>query len=143
MHVPDWTQAHRISTLVGEEEFLQRIDRVINQGDVYWDVGASIGTHSLPFTDRARVFAFEPDPESSKVLCINNRLNGGNLTVIEAALSDEDGTLDLQTSGTNGMAPTINTWNSGIEFAQTVQVPSRRAVSLVRNGRNTSSTYLC
>jgi FkbM family methyltransferase len=67
--------------------------------EVLWDVGANIGTVSIPALHDARfahVHAFEPDPETSAVLHHNLALNGRRYTVHPLALGDRTGTVGLR-----------------------------------------------
>ena len=61
-----------------EQEELDIIARHFN-GGVFVDVGANVGNHSLyafAFLDAAKVIAFEPVPDASRLLEINIALNG-------------------------------------------------------------------
>jgi FkbM family methyltransferase len=57
-----------------------------------FDVGADVGQTALTFIEAfpfARIFSFEPDPESYKKLCQNTR-KCRNITAINAALGERD-----------------------------------------------------
>jgi FkbM family methyltransferase len=78
----------------------------IEPDDVVVDVGAHVGYFTLLFArivgDGGRVFAFEPEPTNARLLRRNLRLNAySNVEVIEAAVSDRVGTVNLYLSEDN------------------------------------------
>ena len=87
---------------VWEPEVSRLIDRLVRPGDVCLDVGASVGVHALRMAFRVgaagRVIACEPQPELAERIRANAALNRlANLTVIEAAISDRDGSTTFYT----------------------------------------------
>jgi FkbM family methyltransferase len=88
--------------------------RFLRPGMTVVDVGANIGFHALHAACRVgpegRVLAFEPDPRNAALLRMSLGLRSPRLPVevIEAALSDRDGTLVLSDLGNPG--------NSGARF---------------------------
>ena len=85
---------------------------LLRSGDAVLDVGANIGTHSVPFAHAVgptgRVYAFEPQRTVYQVLCANAALNGlSNIYAMHAGVSDHDGVVrvrnsDLVTGGNLG-----------------------------------------
>ncbi len=85
---------------------------LLRSGDTVLDVGANIGTHSIPFAHAVgpsgRVYAFEPQRTVYQVLCANAALNGmTNIHAMHAGVSDRDGVVrvrnpDLATGGNLG-----------------------------------------
>lgn len=79
-----------------EAEMQSTIARTVTPGAVFFDVGAHAGYYSL-LTSRlvsgtGRIVAFEPDARNVDHLTEHLRLNhAGNVTVIEAAVSDATG----------------------------------------------------
>jgi FkbM family methyltransferase len=69
-------QARASSILTKEPDTIQWID-CFEPGDVFWDVGANIGTFSLYAARRrgVRVLAFEPSAANYMVLCKNVEIN--------------------------------------------------------------------
>jgi FkbM family methyltransferase len=70
------------------------------------DVGANIGTETVSLLMRhgvERVIAIEPDPENVRFLKANLALNGvdDRVTIRQIALSDVDGTVELERSESN------------------------------------------
>ncbi|MFC6825502.1 FkbM family methyltransferase [Halopelagius fulvigenes] len=86
----------RVRTLTDEEDVISDIVSELRPGDVFYDIGANIGTHSC-FAGQvaATVHAFEPHPETARRLRANLSQNGGEFTVHEVALSDSEGTAEL------------------------------------------------
>ncbi len=70
------------------------LPQLLGPGKVAMDVGASIGTWTLPAARTgARVFAFEPEPDNVSTLRENLRLNGlgANVVIQASALGSDDG----------------------------------------------------
>jgi FkbM family methyltransferase len=88
----------------GEHQVERAFLDLLSTGDVVYDVGANIGWYSL-LAARAvgpsgRVFAFEPSLNNAFYAQSNARTNGlGNISVVPAALTDEDGWLSFLLSG--------------------------------------------
>lgn len=83
-----------------EPEIVNLIRHVVRPGDVCLDVGANIGAHTLVMAQsvgpKGRVVAIEPHPRVCKRLLANLALNHiGWVTVVQAALSEKDGTADF------------------------------------------------
>lgn len=80
---PDWNE-------------MQAWARILCPGDLFLDVGANVGTYSLWAADcGAVVIAAEPDPSAAALLRENVALNDLPITVVEAALGAEAGSLLL------------------------------------------------
>ncbi|MEQ1759571.1 MAG: FkbM family methyltransferase [Vicinamibacterales bacterium] len=82
------------------------MEDVVTPGDVFYDVGAGIGTYSLlaALTRGALAVAFEPGFLVFRTLSENVRLNGASHGVIPLpiALSDSGGLFELEFSGPAG-----------------------------------------
>jgi FkbM family methyltransferase len=95
----------RTETLVGERAVLQAMLDVIEPGDVVYDVGANIGTHSCLFADRVGeqglVVAVEPDSTNCTALHRNIRANGfeRRVAVVPYAVGRQRGFADLHLGG--------------------------------------------
>lgn len=72
----------------------------LREGDLFADVGANVGSYTVLAGGvcKARVVAFEPDPNAAATLRRNIRLNDIEGEVIEAAASDHNGGGFLDTS---------------------------------------------
>jgi FkbM family methyltransferase len=86
----------------------QLLSEAAKPGFVVADVGANIGYYALIFAKRVgasgKVFAFEPDQDNFRLLSENIRLNGyGNVTLVQAAVSNEKGQLSLYRNEANRM----------------------------------------
>ena len=87
------------------------IAALLEEGATMVDVGANVGYFTLLGASRVgahgRVYAFEPIPNTRKRLLENLALNRtGNVTVMDAALSDEAGELEMYEgpAGHNGLS---------------------------------------
>jgi FkbM family methyltransferase len=84
-----------------EYKTLNIIKSSIKNGDVVLDIGANIGIYSVVLSrligSTGKVYAFEPDPITAEFLKKNLELNNcNNVTVIQAALSDENSKIILR-----------------------------------------------
>lgn len=68
----------------------------VEEGDVVFDVGASLGPFTFSILDKnpSHVFAFEPSYEEFKTLVLNTRQ--GNVTQINKGISNEVGQFDFE-----------------------------------------------
>lgn len=72
------------------------VRKYVGSDSISIDVGANVGVHSLTMSQGRKVYAFEPEPSIARKLKANVELNGlKNVEIIEAALSDVDGSLTL------------------------------------------------
>jgi FkbM family methyltransferase len=99
-------EAQRLTALASDEgRMLRRLLPSLRQGDLFFDVGANIGTVTLPVaaTGLAECLAFEPEPGNAGRLAENVELNGlANVAVIEAAVWSVAGTVSLSAAGPVG-----------------------------------------
>lgn len=99
----------------GDERIvLKRLIQTLQPGDVAYDIGASIGIHTIfiakKIGENGRVFAFEPERQSYEALMTNINLNNlKNIIPIKVALGTEfdeavlycDGCFNLMNRGDN------------------------------------------
>jgi FkbM family methyltransferase len=87
-----------------EGQMLRRLLEAAREGDTFFDVGANIGTVTIPVAmTGAECLAFEPAPANAARLAENAELNRlGNVTVVEAAMWSESGTVALWVEGAEG-----------------------------------------
>lgn len=82
-----------------EPHVTRRLREQLPPGGVFVDVGANIGYYTLLAArrvgPRGRVIAFEPNPESLKVLLLNTLPEGDLIRVYPFAISDHEGFLSL------------------------------------------------
>jgi FkbM family methyltransferase len=110
--------------------------RHLRPGMTFIDVGANKGDFTLLAArltgPSGRVISIEPEPENHSVLQRSIELNDyANITVLQVAMSDRDGTADLQigsTSGSHTLSPEFN----GL---RTVSVPTRTLDAVVADHR--------
>lgn len=104
-------EQHRVLEKGGEEEVWSAFLRLLKPGDTVYDIGASVGLYSVAAAAMfrlSRVLAFEPDPETRSHLRANIALNGlQNVQVIEWAIGEQEGTVELFTDGASGFAPSL------------------------------------
>jgi len=98
-----------VNQLGAEEDLMHRMLGEISPGDVFYDVGASIGMAGIHAAAAgASVVAFEPDPHIAGRLRQNADLNPGiDLTVVEAAVAEKQGWMELHTNGLHGNSPSL------------------------------------
>jgi FkbM family methyltransferase len=82
------------------------VRRLVKKGDTVLDIGANIGYYTLILARQVgpagRVFAFEPDAENFLLLKRNVKWNGyKNVVLVNAAVSNEPGVLNLYLCGNN------------------------------------------
>jgi len=81
-----------------EDDVLSSLLSDLEADDVFYDVGANVGVYSCLVGDLIgadRVVAFEPHPGNLERLRNNLSLNGLEPTVVNEALSDEEGEISL------------------------------------------------
>ena len=119
------------------------ISRHLRPGMTFIDVGANKGDFTLLAArltgPSGRVISIEPAPENHSVLQRSIELNDyANITVLQVALSDRDGTADLQigsTSGSHTLSPEFN-------GSRAVSVPTRTLDAVVADNRLASVDML-
>ena len=88
--------------LVGERNLISDLLESLHNGDVFYDIGANVGTYTCFVTAKLSsktVVAFEPEPKNVNRLRENVELNDVDAKIIEAALSNTNGTIDLALTG--------------------------------------------
>jgi FkbM family methyltransferase len=101
------------------------------------DVGGNIGTGPVEAVCTygfERAVAFEPHPENWRVLRINTILNGSEdkVTLINAAVADEDGTATLAVSSKNSGAHSLS--GGDVREMGTIEVPTVTIDGLAARG---------
>jgi FkbM family methyltransferase len=103
--VSERREDERLGTVAAlEGQMLRRLLAAAREGDTFFDVGANIGTVTIPVAmTGAECLAFEPAPANAARLAANAELNRlSNVTVIEAAMWSEAGTVALRVDGAEG-----------------------------------------
>jgi len=106
-----------------EPEVSTFLGRMLTKGDVFIDVGAWLGVHTLFAStlvgENGRVFSFEPDPVAHKMLRRNITLNHArNVELHTEALSDTIGTSNLVPITAFGMS-----YSGVLEQTSSVGIP--------------------
>jgi len=83
------------------------VESLLDEGMTFIDIGAHVGLFALPASkwvgDSGRVVAFEPHPDNFAMLSRNVKANNCDVRLVNAAVSDVGGEVQLQ----------ISTFNSG------------------------------
>ena len=111
-----------------EEEVLQAILEALQPKQVFWDIGANLGIHSL--TVRARnpkssVFAFEPNPKMASLISDAATANRLHVEVCPVALDSEHGEADFFLHAGNAGRSGLHNWDNDPSL-ESIQVPTRR-----------------
>jgi FkbM family methyltransferase len=72
-----------------EPEILETLLDRLREGDLFWDVGANFGLHSVAVAKLrpdCRVVAFEPNPAMVSRILINSELNGAGIAVVQGGI---------------------------------------------------------
>lgn len=96
------TEFMRFRSLAGECSILDDLLCSLEADDIFYDIGANVGTYTCFVASKLgphRTVAFEPEPENAAQLRANLELNNLEAEIIEVALSDFSGTVDLALSG--------------------------------------------
>jgi FkbM family methyltransferase len=111
---------------VWEPDVSRTIERNLNTGDVFVDIGANIGYHSLLAASRVgatgRVVAIEPSPPTFALLQHNLARNAfaTNVRAVNVAVSDRPGKVDLYEFGAERIGATTTLTSRGGSFAASV-----------------------
>ncbi|HMD61867.1 MAG TPA: FkbM family methyltransferase, partial [Opitutaceae bacterium] len=119
-----------------ESEVLDALASSLGDG-VLWDIGANFGLHGIAakrLCPASRVVCFEPSLQMLGRLARNRALNGVDIAIVGAALSNRTGfqPLSLGSPGNPGMS-TLSPW-SGATYAGTCLVAVWRGDDLVDRG---------
>ena len=123
----------------------------VRPDDVFWDVGANVGTYSCLVGSRladgdGTVVSFEPYPPTVDLLKRNLRRNDVDATVAPIALGDADGTTELAVRYDDEPGSQEHTLAPGRreseDVVDAVPVPVRRGDTLVEDGTLPEPTVL-
>lgn len=101
---------YRIANYGDEFEIIHKVLAQVKKGDIFFDIGSCLGLYAIHAGMLgSNVYAFEPDPGNRKRLKKNIRLNKlrKNITVLDWAVTDHTGSVDLFTDGINGNSPSL------------------------------------
>ncbi len=107
------------------------------------EIGASVGNHTVEFVGRygaRNVVAIEPDPPNCTLVRQNLLANqvSEQVSLLQVALSDRDGVVELETSPTNSGGHQVLVPGAAVDGfpgrLDTISVPAARFDSLVASG---------
>jgi FkbM family methyltransferase len=92
-----------------ERNNIKAFSRLVQKGDVCFDIGGNIGYYALNFakmcSPAGHVYVFEPVEKNALVIKLSSLLNGNeNISVIEKIVSDKNVELDLILPGDSAYA---------------------------------------
>ncbi|MFP4633698.1 MAG: FkbM family methyltransferase [Candidatus Aenigmatarchaeota archaeon] len=105
----------------------------LREEDVFYDVGANLGTYSLPVAQKLgerAIYAFEPFRKNMDRLKENAELNGLEINLFPLALSDTNGTAEMEVFS-DRPGETKNRLSRGRTGRKTVKVETRRCDDLI------------
>jgi len=133
------TTANSLTYLLKEEKpGLKSLVNELENDDVFWDVGAHFGIYSVlasNIVDDDNIYTFEPNPDSREIISENFELNniGGNL--MEYALSNQSGEIELERIGTDSSGRAAINVNKSLEeyseYRDSVSVQQIRGDELI------------
>ncbi len=130
-----------------EPEIVNLIKHVVRPGNFCLDIGANIGAHTLLMARMAgptgKVIALEPHPGICRRLRQNiclNRLT--NVQVVNAALTDRDGTIDLYGFSADAFEQGISSLRPDDEAKMKIEVRALRGATLIREQRIEACDFL-
>jgi FkbM family methyltransferase len=102
----------------GEQTVLDLLVNFLQEGDVFYDIGASFGLYSVLLAQvvggRGKVIAFEPETQSRLNLLENLKLNGlANVRCLQKALGEEPGEVKLFVSDGSSVPTLLATTSHG------------------------------
>lgn len=124
-----------------ERDMLDAMMACVAPGDIVFDIGAAIGTHTIPCAIKigksGMVYSFEPDGQFANGLGENLVLNNiENAKVLQIALWNSDTELVLHTNGRKGDIPQIGEIGQSISrYATHCPISAKSIESLVQNGQ--------
>jgi FkbM family methyltransferase len=130
-----------------EPEIVNLIKHTIRPGDVCLDLGANVGAHTLVMAHATgptgRVIALEPHPQICDRLLQNVSLNRlSNVTVVAAALSDTNGSIDLYGFADDAFHQGISSLLPGQEAKLRIRARAVRGFTLQRECNIESCDFL-
>jgi FkbM family methyltransferase len=131
-YIGTFTEFTRFRNLSHERPIVEEFLTALNSDDTFYDIGANVGTYTCFAAAElgpSRTVAFEPEPENANRLEENLARNDLDAEVIQVALSDTDGTVDLSLTGDEaGEGEHSIATNDG---GQTLEVKTARGDSIL------------
>ncbi len=128
-----------------ESEVLDAVVRRLLATDVFWDVGANFGLHSIHAAAArpgAIIVAFEPNPAMANRVRANAELNGLDVSVQEIGLSDQIGEVELHLADAgNPGASSITAWDCN-RYESKLAIVISTADAMIAEGTVPSPTLM-
>jgi len=120
-----------------EGQLLRHFIKVLQNKDIFYDIGANIGITCLPIAiageaQQPTIFAFEPHPETAQRLKENIALNDVSIEVYQLAMGERCGQTKLNVSNFGEGTHTIV--NSALKNNASIEVPIIAVDSFVQQG---------
>jgi FkbM family methyltransferase len=147
LRTPTFKIIDDVKSLWGEEEVLFTFLGKLQPEDVVWDIGASYGMYSL-FVGKKfpsiKIYAFEPEHKTFKLLNKNIDLNGiNNVIPMNFALGDIDGSAILHTSSSANIGTHSLVMRSDYPVSDKgISIEIRKGNSIVATGKVDSPTVV-
>lgn len=111
-HVGSFREFLRVVDYQDEDFVIERLLDATNSDDVFWDIGANIGTHSCYIGQRAKqTIAIEPFPDNAEQARRNCRLNNVDATILKYALGESSGKATLAVPDTDESVVGVGTFS--------------------------------
>jgi len=115
-HINNPVEKFRLENFGDEKDQLLALLSILKEGDIFYDIGASVGAWSIPAAIKvgtSQVISFEPDPENQERLVRNFELNGiSNFQIMPIAVGDKTGEMELFTAGAYAASPSLRPVNN-------------------------------
>ena len=109
----------RIMDYQDEDFVIETLLQEIDPDDVFWDIGANIGTHACYVGQKANyTVAVEPFPDNAEQARKNLELNNVNSEVIECALGESEGIAKLAVPDTDKTESGVGTFSLQEDFTK-------------------------
>ncbi len=135
----------RASTVHGERPVIADVLRTLDSDDVFYDIGANVGTYTCfagQRVDDGNVIAFEPHPANVDRLRENATLNEIQLEVLSVALSNEHGVSELDVSGVEDRAGVGTHSLSTGDTERSIEIETVEGDRIIEEGRVPSPSVI-
>ncbi|WP_336037515.1 FkbM family methyltransferase [Halobacterium yunchengense] len=102
----------RVVDYQNEDFVIERLLDTIDPDDIFWDIGANIGTHSCYIGQISnQTIAIEPFPDNAQQARKNCRMNNIDATILEYALGESSGRSTLTVPDTDESVVGVGTFS--------------------------------
>lgn len=130
-----------VHLLKEEKSGLESLINELEEDDVFWDIGAHFGIYSVLASNIVNdecIYTVEPNPDSREIIQENFRLNNIDANLMEFALSNENGTIELERTGNDRSGRAAINMDDSLgsysEFKDSVSVQQIRGDELINRG---------